>query len=237
MSTENPDCNPTPMIRVFVMRLEEQANNPEFLDKLADCLSEKGRQRVSGWGSNLNKLQTIAGELLATYSIRQFQDEPDLKIEMGFGENGKPHIENLDNLHFNISHSGHYVVCAVGKAELGIDVERLRKVNINIAERYFSASEINDLLKLDESERTDYFITLWTIKESFLKAIGKGLAQNLNSFTVLRSGDSYRLTGNHEAEKFQIATYHLEGGYRMAVCSTELILNPALEYVSLEMIA
>jgi 4'-phosphopantetheinyl transferase len=207
------------MIQVFVLQTEEAQYSPEFQDSLLQYLPEAGRLRVKDRQNRTSKLQTVAGELLARYSVGQYLGKPEQEINLLFGEKGKPHIGNLEDVHFNISHSGHYIVCAVAPEEIGIDVERIRKVNLRIAERYFSSAEICDLMEYDETVRMHYFITLWTIKESYLKAIGRGLTQHLNSFTIIKKGESYLLTGNEEAEGFGIETLQLNHEYMMAVCS------------------
>lgn len=222
------------MIKIFVLQLGEADHNPEFMDALLQYLPEEGRLRVKDRLSNTSKLQTVAGELLARYSIGEYLEKPNQEIRLYFGEKGKPHIENLNNIHFNISHSGQYIVCAVGKAELGIDVERVRQVNLRIAERFFSPSEITDLMSLPENERMQYFITLWTIKESFLKAIGRGLTQHLNSFTIIRNKESFRLSGNEKAQKYGIETHQLNDDHLMAICAP-LPFSPAeLRYTNLK---
>jgi 4'-phosphopantetheinyl transferase len=207
------------MIKVFTLQLSEADYKPEFQDELLIYLPEAGRKRVQDRLNMTSKLHTVAGELLARYSVGNYIGKPDQEIVLRFGEKGKPHIENLTNVHFNISHSGNYIVCAVAGTEIGIDVERVRKVNLRVAERFFSASEIHDLMACSEEARMHYFITLWTIKVSYLKAIGRGLTQHLNSFTILKNGDSYILTGNLEAEGYCIETRELSPEYLMAVCS------------------
>ncbi len=221
------------MIKVFVVQLEEEYS-PTFQDSLLQFLPEAGKMRVRDRLNNTSKLHTVAGELLARYSVGQYLCKAEQEINLVFGEKGKPHIGNLENVHFNISHSGHYVVCAVGPAEIGIDVERVRKVNLRIAERFFSDAEIHDLMARDENDRMQYFITLWTIKESYLKAIGRGLTQHLNSFTICRNGDSYLLTGNKEAEGYGIETRQLSHDYMMAVCSPLPFLPSDINFISLK---
>jgi 4'-phosphopantetheinyl transferase len=221
------------MIKVFVLQLEDYQYSSEFQDKLLQYLPEAGRLRVRDRQNLTSKLQTVAGELLARYSVGQFLGKANQEINLVFGEKGKPHIGNLSNMHFNISHSGHYVVCAVSSTEIGIDVERVRKVNLRIAERFFSPSEIHDLMALPEESRMHYFITLWTIKESYLKAIGRGLTQHLNSFTIVQNGDSHLLSGNMEAERYGIETKQLDHDFMMAVC-TPLPYSPSdIRHVSL----
>ncbi len=207
------------MIKVFTLQLEETDYKPEFQDGLFQYLPEAGKLRVQDRQNLTSKLHTVAGELLARYSVGQYTGKADQEIILRFGDKGKPHIENFTGIHFNISHSGNFVVCAVSSSEIGIDVERVRKINLRIAERFFSEKEINDLMACKEEERMHYFITLWTIKESYLKAVGRGLTQHLNSFTIVKDGDSYLLTGNEEAKGFGIETSCLSPEYLMAVCA------------------
>ena len=222
------------MIKVFVVQLEEAEYTPEFMDILLQFLPEAGRERVRDRLNSSSKLHTVAGELLARYSVGQYLGKADQEINLVFGDKGKPHIDNLKNVHYNISHSGHYVVCAVATAELGIDVERVRKVNLRIAERFFSESEISDLMACNEEDRMHYFITLWTIKESYLKAIGRGLTQHLNSFTICKNGDSYILTGNEKAKEYGIETHELSHDYMMAVCAPLPYSPSDIKHVSLK---
>lgn len=222
------------MIKVIVLQLEEADYSPEFQDLLLQYLPEAGKLRVRDRLNNTSKLQTVAGELLARYSVGRYLGNPEQEITLVFGEKGKPHIGNLADIHFNISHSGYYVVCAVTTQELGIDVERIRKVDLRIAERFFSASEIHDLMEQDVNNRMHYFITLWTIKESYLKAIGRGLTQHLNSFTIRKNDDSYLLTGNQEAEGYGIETHQLNHEFMMAVCAPLPYSPSDISYVTLK---
>jgi 4'-phosphopantetheinyl transferase len=221
------------MIKVFVLQLEEAQYSPEFQVVLLQSLPEAGRARVKDRLNTISKLHTVAGELLARYSVGQYLETPNQEINLVFGEKGKPHIGNLQNVHFNISHSGNYVVCAVASTEIGIDVERVRKVNLRIAERFFSATEIQDLMKLGDDERMQYFITLWTIKESYLKAIGRGLTQHLNSFTIIKHNESFQLTGNEEAEGYGIETHQLSHDYMMAICAPLPYSSAKVYYITL----
>jgi 4'-phosphopantetheinyl transferase len=105
------------------------------------------------------------------------------------GEHGKPTAWLGDReapVTFNLSHTdgmvGLAAVACPGYA-LGFDVESLdRQVTLAIADRYFCPEEIAWLGELPEPERPRGFLRLWTLKEAFIKATGKGLAQNLASF-------------------------------------------------------
>jgi 4'-phosphopantetheinyl transferase len=93
--------------------------------------------------------------------------------------NGKPGLEaGQSDLAFNVSHTDGLVACGLASTEsLGVDVESTeRNTDADlIAERYFSREEVAELAAYAGLERHTRFIELWTLKEAFLKATGKGL--------------------------------------------------------------
>lgn len=112
--------------------------------------------------------------------------------EIRFTKNrfGRPELAKEDNprVRFNISHTDGMVVCAVTlAADVGIDVESsLRnRMNLAIAERFFAPDETKTLLGLPAARQAERFITYWTLKESFIKACGRGLSIPLSSFSFL----------------------------------------------------
>jgi 4'-phosphopantetheinyl transferase len=86
-------------------------------------------------------------------------------------------------LHFNIAHTSRLVAMAVGRhALLGVDVEALgRRAPIAVAPRHFTAAEAQALAALPAHEQPQRFFSLWTLKESWLKATGEGLAGGLDN--------------------------------------------------------
>jgi 4'-phosphopantetheinyl transferase len=85
---------------------------------------------------------------------------------------------------FNLAHTRGLAVCAVAHSDIGIDVEALdcRVRPLEIASRFFSTPEVAWLQACDEDQRRVRFVELWTLKEAYLKAIGVGLTQPLNTF-------------------------------------------------------
>ncbi|MCG8648628.1 MAG: 4'-phosphopantetheinyl transferase superfamily protein, partial [Pirellulales bacterium] len=86
-----------------------------------------------------------------------------------------------------VAHTDGLVMCGIGSVNhvmLGVDVERLgRRTNPELADRYFSAPEADYLrTRLDDADRCKTFLRIWTLKESFIKAIGTGLATPLADF-------------------------------------------------------
>ncbi len=97
----------------------------------------------------------------------------DIAVEEG----GKPYLLGAERVHFNISHSRGIVICGISNREIGVDVERIRPYKESVVRRVCSETECRYVMETtDESERARRFCRLWTLKESYIKAIGKGLA-------------------------------------------------------------
>jgi len=106
-------------------------------------------------------------------------------------EHGKPALVSdapaAAPLTFNLSHTRGIVACVVSSgATVGIDIERADRVrdSVRIAARFFSTREVAGVRRCaGDNDRTRRFVELWTLKEAFIKATGKGLSQPLDSFT------------------------------------------------------
>ncbi|MFK7742382.1 MAG: 4'-phosphopantetheinyl transferase superfamily protein [Planctomycetota bacterium] len=110
-------------------------------------------------------------------------------VEFRQGPRGKPYLEGQDagsGPFFNLSHSGQLAVIAVATTELGVDIEKVRRLeSLNqIAERHFSNTEFRELDQLEGSDRELAFYRCWTRKEAYIKALGEGLSLALDSFDV-----------------------------------------------------
>ena len=103
---------------------------------------------------------------------------------------GKPFLMNSQgtDLRFNLSHSKDAVLCGLTRgAEIGVDIEAMAQNDglLNIATQFFAPDEIAALAACCGDDRTRLFYQLWTRKEAYLKAHGKGLSHPLNSFSVM----------------------------------------------------
>ena len=101
---------------------------------------------------------------------------------------GRPEIldrpPGVPDLRFNISHTDGLIACAVtiGR-EVGVDVEHIgRHLTHDVAGRHFAPGEVADLRRLPEAEQPKVFFDYWTLKESYIKARGFGLALPLGDF-------------------------------------------------------
>ena len=129
---------------------------------------------------------------------------------------------------FNFSHSGTLVMCAActdGRpVRVGCDVEKIGDLRLKLAERYFCREEYETIIREEKEERrTEMFYRYWVLKESFIKATGRGMALPLNSFSI-RLGEPPVL--RRQPEEYPCRYYYREFSvrdisYKMAVCSTD----------------
>lgn len=129
----------------------------------------------------------------------------DWKVETAPG--GKPFLLHAPDIFFNISHTEGLVACLIDDKPVGIDVERIRPCRQSVMKRICSGEEIDWILGQGEPGRKDEYITkidkgtgsgrtemdfrffsVWTLKESYGKALGTGLAMPMNQVSLIERG-------------------------------------------------
>ena len=94
------------------------------------------------------------------------------------GEHGKPFLTLQPRIHYNISHSGKYVMCVIAGQEVGIDIQEHRKVNY---ERLVQRMVPSDMVR-EEPEKA--FFAQWVLREAYIKWTGEGLARDLRTIPM-----------------------------------------------------
>lgn len=94
-------------------------------------------------------------------------------------------------MHFSASHSGDFLLIAIGRNHLGVDLEARRPLPEweGIARRFFTRRECDWLHQLAPPEQQRGFLQLWVRKEAVVKADGVGLTRPLNEVEVLAEDD------------------------------------------------
>ena len=106
-------------------------------------------------------------------------------------EYGKPAIEPGVGIDFNLSNSRELVVCLIAQGgEVGVDVEPFTRASgiAEVAPRVFSELERSQLDGLADRERLDRGVSLWTLKEAYIKARGMGLSLPLDKVSFVFGG-------------------------------------------------
>lgn len=145
--------------------------------------------------------ERLVRKALYDYCDRQRLGIPDhtlRDIAIERTEKGKPYFtgppatgpaeesNGLPGICFSVSHSGNWWGCLMAAEPIGFDMEAIRKeVHYEkIAQRYFTEAERDWIL----AAGTDAFFDVWVRKEAYVKFLGTGLAEGLDSFSVVENG-------------------------------------------------
>jgi 4'-phosphopantetheinyl transferase len=128
------------------------------------------------------------------------------------------------HLTFNTSHSHNKIALAFSLSHtIGVDIEQIRSLPDipQIIDRWFSKTEKTELLKLPKDSHLEAFYQIWTQKEAFIKAEGKGLAHSLQDFSVSvdpsKPAKLFEIK-NVDPNFWKIESAIPEPGWRVAVC-------------------
>ncbi len=155
----------------------------ERVQRLMNLVSPQKQAKLQKMHFEKDRIRGAVGEVLIKELIKKHYDLSRSEINFLYNPYGKPYIEHSEAVHLNISHSGDWVLAVVDKNEIGIDVEKKDVYEWDIANRFFSYEENQYLKTLQPMAFDEGFIRLWTLKESYIKAVGKGLSIPLDSFS------------------------------------------------------
>jgi 4'-phosphopantetheinyl transferase len=183
-------------------------------------LAEEERARAARFVRHEDRVRAVATRAALRRLLGERLASDPATLELGAGPYGKPTLAEGAGLDFNVSHSGAFALVALSRVgAVGVDIERLDE-----------AADIAGLasLALSASERARGvdqagFFELWVVKEAVLKALGVGVAAQLQAFSVLPRGAAYEL--RHDTEDWStLRAFRLEAppGYAAA-----LALGPA----------
>ena len=152
----------------------------------ATLLSAEERTRAARLRFPRHRREFIAGRTLLRTALAM--NHPTTAAEWRFTANahGKPAAEPECGLSFNLTNCEELVACLVGGgAEVGIDAEPLTRAEqiLALAMRVFSPLEQAQLEALPAAQRADRALSLWVLKEAYIKARGLGLAIPLRQFS------------------------------------------------------
>jgi 4'-phosphopantetheinyl transferase len=158
-------------------------------------------------------------------TLSRYSDIPPGEWRFVKNTYGKPSIDpELDSspLRFSLAHTrGLAVVAVTERADVGVDVERADRIvdAARLSSRFFSPEEATALQGMPPERLRGRFFLYWTLKESYIKALGLGLSLPLASF-------SFRLAGEYPFQIDFSGDERNPGDWRFAV------LRPLPQYIA-----
>ena len=147
------------LTQIYALQIPRIINHIHY-DFLISKISAGKRQQIAKYFRKEDAYRSLLGEVLIRAVLQKERKTPNEDIVFVKNQYGKPSLLGNVDFSFNLSHSGDWVVLICGQGTVGIDVEKIRAIDLNIAERFYSLVEYEDLLSRNESERILYFYDL-----------------------------------------------------------------------------
>jgi 4'-phosphopantetheinyl transferase len=206
-------------VAVYAVKINSRLEKVKF-DQLMACVSPEKSRRIRRFYRFEDAQRSLFGDILIRCFFCKKLELENNELNFGTTEAGKPFLANDAAVHFNLSHSGDWVVAAFHDRPVGIDVEKVKPGVVDFARVFLSETEQRGLMNKPISEQTEYCYEVWTLKESFLKLIGKGLTAPLKAVSIVFLPNQIEVHWEGRKLDYYFHQYHLEDGYKAALCST-----------------
>ena len=191
-------------------------------------VSKERRQRLKRYKYiDDAKRSLLAALLVRAELVQQLQCTND---ELLFAKNdyGKSICLNREDAHFNVAHSGDYVVAAFSKKPIGIDIEKHKEINVLNFHSVLNEWEYQEICRSNHPIAT--FYKFWTAKESYTKALGIGLTYPVKDIRVLSNG---AVKKSHLLTPWHISQYFSET-YTVSICMKDKYENKKGKGISIQ---
>ncbi|SFU45573.1 4'-phosphopantetheinyl transferase [Clostridium sp. DSM 8431] len=196
-------------------------NYEDYIDFLLSFVDENKKKKALRFIRKEDRIRTLIADIMVRSYVCEKYNYKNKDIIYGYNEFKKPYLINKDNINFNVSHSGKYVVAAFDNEAIGVDVEKINKDTEYkvLAKNFYTKNEYLRIENLNEEKSIIEFFKLWTFKESYIKFEGKGLSIPLNSFEIEKNNENntYYLKDNEKNIYFN--NFNIDEEYELSCCS------------------
>lgn len=166
------------MLYLYIFSHSRQLSKEES-NKLLDFIKEEKLKDILSYKNIYIRQKHLLGHIFPKMLIALLTKLKYEDIRIRKNKYGKPLSELF---YFNISYSEDYIVCVISNKRVGIDIEKVEK-NIENLIPFFTLKEQEYINKYNKNK--EIITGLWTLKESYIKQVGKGLYIPLNSFEII----------------------------------------------------
>lgn len=206
------------MIKLYASSIFTIKN--EEINDYASFISKQRRDRIRNFRNTDDMKRSLLAELLVRKIVMNWYDLKNSQIFFNLNPFGKPFIKNLPHFQFNLSHSGQWVVFAVGNKAVGVDIQEIREIDLDTVKYLLNEREIYEFLNLAQDKRQEYFFLRWTRKESYLKVIGTGFME-------------YGPNREIPEENIYFKTFNIDPGYSLSVWAYEDEFEPEINFLEI----
>ncbi|MEU3850374.1 4'-phosphopantetheinyl transferase superfamily protein [Streptomyces sp. NPDC029554] len=189
-------------------------------ERLYRAVPAERRARADRLHSAADRARCLAAGVLLRHALLVRHGLTPAELDTARDAYGKPYLAHVPGLHFSLSHARRWVACATSETEIGVDIEHTAAGAVDISHR-FAPDEHAYVAAAPPGRRAGRLVRIWTLKESYVKYLGRGLAVPMDSFSV-RARDRHprALRGTLDVRPRLKQVAHGDG-YWLAECSRD----------------
>ena len=149
-----------------------------------NTIPKNKQDKINKLINNDEKKRSIVGELLLSKLLQKNNINYD-NINYYYNTYNKPYIQDC-NIFFNISHSNDFVITIISNKEIGIDIEKIKKTNIKIIDKFATSKEKEYILS-SKNDIEKRLFQIFTLKEAYFKRYGLGLNRVLDVEFIIKN--------------------------------------------------
>jgi 4'-phosphopantetheinyl transferase len=177
-------------------------SNKAHIGKLQELLQPDEMERAARYYHKTDTDRFLIARGMLRVLLGMYLNRPPVQLQFAEGANKKPFVCSTEpvQVHYNVSHSGDWILIAVANMDMGIDVEKINP-DFNFSEILGSCFSLQEIAFIaNENLAANGFYRLWTRKEALLKATSKGIDNNLTQIPCT--------DGKHEVAEEIIGSPH-----------------------------
>ena len=214
-------------IIIYTAKMNFNICDIEFKNALS-CLTEEEQEKILLRRTYKARCESLISTLLKKKAIIDTLGLRENSFKIKTNEMNRPYIETKEKIHidFNISHSNQWIVCVISKScKIGIDIEEMLPIDINIAKEFLAKDEW-EYLHNYEGKKINAFYRFWTLKESLVKAIGTGINESIKEINFKKLDNENNILKkevNNDMWHFYQCTF--KDNYALSLASDKEINN------------
>lgn len=183
---------------------------------------ESVQQKATRFRQELDQQRCIIGDYMTRVLLSEKSGISRDEIKFTKNQYGKKYLLEQSSPFFNLSHSGNWILLGIGREEIGVDLEQFQVMDYLGISSYFNEKEQCYLNGLQDENVQMEFFRFWTAKESYLKFIGKGLSQLMNTFQVPIDSASGFIIDLEDEKLATSLSFPIKNEYYVSVCSKKI---------------
>jgi 4'-phosphopantetheinyl transferase len=193
---------PDPSVPIDVYLLRPSACALDDHPALLAWLHPTELERYHRFVFDRHRLEYLATRALVRRALSTYRPLAPAAWQFRITSHGRPEIDPPCGIAFNLANHPTLTVCALRTAddaavpEVGVDVEPLTRGAeiVPLAPSVFSVAERAALHALPAAAQPDRALSLWTLKEAYIKARSLGLSLPLDGFSFSFDADPPRIS-------------------------------------------